>query len=210
MVAPEEQDPSNWLDIPMRQIKSLFRFKPMVVKMRITLKILALSTVLVLPSVGGSLAQPAYTAEEIVQLFVKSANLGKSRAICIGSDAECAAKTSESVDPVNMMINFEYNSDVLTESAKETIIEFAKGINDPRLEIAKFEVEGHTDAYGGDAFNMDLSTRRARTVEQLLVSLGVEASRIKSRGLGEEKPETADPFDPANRRVNARLVMPNG
>ena len=182
----------------------------MVVKMRITLKILALSTVLVLPSVGGSLAQPAYTAEEIVQLFVKSANLGKSRAICIGSDAECAAKTSESVDPVNMMINFEYNSDVLTESAKETIIEFAKGINDPRLEIAKFEVEGHTDAYGGDAFNMDLSTRRTRTVEQLLVSLGVEASRIKSRGLGEEKPETADPFDPSNRRVNARLVMPNG
>jgi outer membrane protein OmpA-like peptidoglycan-associated protein len=57
---------------------------------------------------------------------------------------------------------------------------------------------------------MDLSTRRARVVEELLVSLGVDAERVVSRGLGESKPESADPFDPSNRRVNARLVMPNG
>jgi OmpA-OmpF porin, OOP family len=183
----------------------------MVVKMRSSLKILALGAVLVLPGLGGgAIAQPAYTSEEIVQMFIKSANLGKSRAICIGSDAECAAKVSDTVDPVNMKVNFEYDSDVLTESARETIVEFAKGINDPRLEIAKFELEGHTDAYGGDAFNMDLSSRRAHTVEQLLVSLGVDESRIISRGLGESKPVTADPFAPENRRVNARLVMPNG
>jgi OmpA-OmpF porin, OOP family len=179
--------------------------------MRSFLRSIALSTVLVLPVVGGSaLAEPAYTAEQIVQLFIKSANLGKSRAICIGSDAECTAKPAGPADPVNMMINFEYNSDVLTGDARETITEFAKGINDPRLEIAKFEVEGHTDAYGGDVFNMDLSTRRARVVQELLVSLGVDATRIESRGLGESKPESADPFDPVNRRVSARLVMPNG
>jgi OmpA-OmpF porin, OOP family len=183
----------------------------MVAHMRISFKSLALSAVLVLPGAGGgALAEPAYTAEQIVQLFIKSANLGKSRAICIGSDAECAAKPAGLADPVNMLINFEYNSDVLTRDARETITEFAKGINDPRLEVAKFEVEGHTDAYGGDSFNMDLSTRRARVVEQLLVSLGVDAQRVVSRGLGESKPESADPFDPSNRRVNARLVMPNG
>lgn len=157
-----------------------------------------------------ALADPAYTAEEIVQMFIKSADLGKARAICIGSAEECAAKLAAPADPVNMQVNFEYNSDVLTPAARETLAEFAKGLNDPRLEIATFDVEGHTDAYGGDAFNMDLSKRRAAVVSDTLASLGVDPSRIKASGMGESKPVSDDPFDPMNRRVNARIVLPNG
>jgi OmpA-OmpF porin, OOP family len=159
---------------------------------------------------GSAAAQPAYTAEEIVQMFIKSADLGKARAICIGSAEECAAKNEAPADPVNMQVNFEYNSDVLTPEARETLAEFAKGLNDPRLEVATFDVEGHTDAYGGDAFNMDLSKRRAAVVSDTLASLGVDPSRINAAGMGESKPASADPFDPANRRVNARIVIPNG
>ena len=85
---------------------------------------------------GQAVAQPAYTAEEIVQMFIKSADLGKARAICIGSAEECAAKNDAPVEPVNMQVNFEYNSDVLTPEARETLAEFAKGLNDPRLEVA--------------------------------------------------------------------------
>ena len=109
-----------------------------------------------------------------------------------------------------MQVNFEYNSDVLTPEARETLAEFAKGLNDPRLEIATFDVEGHTDAYGGDAFNMDLSNRRAAVVSETLASLGVNPSRITAHGAGESKPIAADPYDPMNRRVNARIVLPNG
>jgi OmpA-OmpF porin, OOP family len=159
---------------------------------------------------GSAAAQPAYTAEEIVQMFIKSADLGKPRAICIGSAEECAAKADAPADPVNMQVNFEYNSDVLTPEARETLAEFAKGLNDPRLEVATFDVEGHTDAYGGDAFNMDLSERRAAVVSETLASLGVDPSRIKATGMGESKPLSADPYDPMNRRVNARIVLPNG
>jgi OmpA-OmpF porin, OOP family len=159
---------------------------------------------------GSAAGQPAYTAEEIVQMFIKSADLGKARAICIGSAEECAAKADAPAEPVNMQVNFEYNSDILTPEARETLAEFAKGLNDPRLEVATFDVEGHTDAYGGDAFNMDLSKRRAAVVSDTLASLGVDPSRIKATGVGESKPVSADPFDPANRRVNARIVLPNG
>jgi hypothetical protein len=66
-------------------------------------------------------ADPAYKAEQIVQMFIKSADLGKSRAICIGTADECAAKRNAPADPVNMKINFEYNSSILTPEATKTI-----------------------------------------------------------------------------------------
>jgi OmpA-OmpF porin, OOP family len=154
-------------------------------------------------------ADPAYNAEQIVQMFIKSADLGKARAICIGTADECAAKRDAPADPVNMKINFEYNSVVLTPEASKTIEEFAKAINDQRLGVASFEVNGFTDAFGTDEFNMDLSKQRADKVVETLVALGVASERIKANGFGEAKPAVQDPFAPDNRRVEALIVMPS-
>ena len=56
----------------------------------------------------------------------------------------------------------------------------------------KFSVEGHTDSDGDDAFNQTLSEARAKTVMDKLVSMGISADRLKSKGWGETMPVTSN------------------
>ena len=51
-----------------------------------------------------------------------------------------------------------------------------------------FSVEGHTDSDGDDAKNMELSKARGKAVMERLISLGIDANRLKSTGWGESKP----------------------
>ena len=67
----------------------------------------------------------------------------------------------------------------------------------------KIRVEGHTDSAGTEAYNQDLSERRARSVAAALVQQGVQPVRIKTIGFGESRPVSSDPA--ANRRV--RIVI---
>jgi outer membrane protein OmpA-like peptidoglycan-associated protein len=52
----------------------------------------------------------------------------------------------------------------------------------------KIELQGHTDAQGDDAHNLDLSKRRAKAVYDYLVSQGVGADQMTHKGYGETKP----------------------
>jgi OmpA-OmpF porin, OOP family len=65
-------------------------------------------------------------------------------------------------------------------------------------------IEGHTDNVGTEDYNMDLSERRAQSVKEALVQVGVDASRIDTLGLGETSPITDNSTSAArlkNRRV---------
>lgn len=67
------------------------------------------------------------------------------------------------------------------------------------------EIQGHTDSYGSDAYNQDLSERRALSVKNELVSQGVKASRLTTVGFGESQPVESNETDEGrayNRRVN--------
>jgi outer membrane protein OmpA-like peptidoglycan-associated protein len=53
----------------------------------------------------------------------------------------------------------------------------------------KVTIEGHTDSYGGDQLNQQLSTDRAAAVKQyLLANMGIEPYRIQAVGYGEDRP----------------------
>jgi outer membrane protein OmpA-like peptidoglycan-associated protein len=62
-------------------------------------------------------------------------------------------------------------------------------------------IEGHTDAYGSDQYNVDLSKRRAESVGMALVERGIVAKRITIAGKGKHEPLVEDPYDARNRRV---------
>lgn len=73
------------------------------------------------------------------------------------------------------------------------------------------QVEGHTDSTGSESYNMELSTRRAETVKNLLVQRGVDPARILTLAFGETAPMASNDTDygrAQNRRVEIK-VAPN-
>lgn len=77
---------------------------------------------------------------------------------------------------------------------------------------SKMVVEGHTDSQGGQAFNQDLSQRRAQTVRDYLVGRGIAADRVTSQGFGFSR-SVADNKSPEGRANNRRVeivVAPKG
>jgi OOP family OmpA-OmpF porin len=71
---------------------------------------------------------------------------------------------------------------------------------------AKVLLEGHTDHTGTDAYNMDLSKRRADSVKKYLVdNFNADAARISTVGYGKSKP-VASNATAAGRQKNRRVV----
>ena len=67
-------------------------------------------------------------------------------------------------------------------------------------------VEGHTDSVGSDVYNQRLSERRANAVRDYMVSRGISASRIKTKGYGEAKP-IASNMTAEGRAKNRRVEV---
>lgn len=65
-------------------------------------------------------------------------------------------------------------------------------------------LEGNTDSVGAEAYNQKLSEKRANAVKEALVSLGVDANKISTVGLGETNP-IADNATKAGRAENRRV-----
>ncbi|HEX8444285.1 MAG TPA: OmpA family protein [Allosphingosinicella sp.] len=108
---------------------------------------------------------------------------------------------------VDLRLSFELGSAELTAQAREEAKVFAQALQMPSLQSKRFVIEGHTDAQGSRASNLDLSQRRARAVADFLSSLGVSRDRFEVRGYGPDRPlpgRSAASQD--NRRVEAVLV----
>jgi outer membrane protein OmpA-like peptidoglycan-associated protein len=69
---------------------------------------------------------------------------------------------------------------------------------EPKLAV---RVEGHTDAQGSDAYNKELSRKRAEYVAEQLTERGVGRDRLSVVGKGKSEPLSSDPYDSWNRRV---------
>jgi OOP family OmpA-OmpF porin len=68
----------------------------------------------------------------------------------------------------------------------------------------KFEIGGHTDNSGAPRHNLELSQQRAEAVKDELVKLGVDASRLTTKGYGDTKP--IDSNDTPEGKANNRRV----
>lgn len=106
---------------------------------------------------------------------------------------------------LSLPLKFSFDSAQILDSARPQLDALAQGI---RLlpEKQAVVIEGHTDAAGGERYNEDLSQRRARAVQQYLVSVhGIDAQRLRVEAKGEHAPLPGlDPYAPGNRRVQFR------
>jgi outer membrane protein OmpA-like peptidoglycan-associated protein len=96
---------------------------------------------------------------------------------------------------------FDFDSAVLKPGAYSEIDRTAGVLN--RYPQTNILVEGHTDSKGSEAYNQQLSERRAQAVRDALVNRGVDSRRLRVIGYGESQPISSD--DAVNRRVELRI-----
>jgi len=104
-------------------------------------------------------------------------------------------------------VNFEFDSARLRPDALP-ILDAAVATLKQRTEIDVLVV-GHTDSVGTEAYNQRLSERRAKSVMDYLVSKGVAAERLSSKGFGETKPIASNKTEEGraqNRRVELHVL----
>ena len=181
-------------------------------------QIVAATAILALPAMAA--ADPKIKASEIEDHFGKAVycvdgvcevpDLGEPRAVCIGTNTDCAAKNAAKeaaadIKAFDLLITFELGSDRLSAQAQENLAEFAKALSGEKLSQTTFNIDGHTDARGSDGFNKTLSERRAAAVVAFLESQGISRDRLTAKGHGESSPRDEDPFAAVNRRVEATL-----
>ena len=109
---------------------------------------------------------------------------------------------------VRLPVDFEFNSVELKPEAKALLEKVGRALTAPDLETFRFSIEGHTDSIGGEAFNTNLSKRRAEVVQDYLANTGVDQTRLESIGLGEASPVDTNVTD-EGRQHNRRVEIIN-
>ena len=99
---------------------------------------------------------------------------------------------------------FDYDSSVLRAESKRNLDNLASNLSS--FGDSKLLLVGHTDAQGSDAYNLDLSRRRAAAVAAYLESRGVNASRVETAGRGESEPIAENDTD-AGRQQYRRVEI---
>jgi outer membrane protein OmpA-like peptidoglycan-associated protein len=124
--------------------------------------------------------------------------------------ADVRQEQRETIITLNGAVLFEFNRAVLLPIARTRLEEVATALKE-MADGSTMIVEGHTDARGSDDGNLALSQARAEAVVSFLVSRGVEPTRIRAVGRGEEEPvadnRTAE-GRANNRRVEIRVLAP--
>jgi len=101
-------------------------------------------------------------------------------------------------------VAFETASATLTTGSRPVLDAVAQDLKlHPRVQV---ELQGHTDSRGADAYNLELSQRRADSVRDYLIAQGVSGTRLTAKGYGETQP-VADNATAAGRAENRRVVM---
>ncbi len=101
-------------------------------------------------------------------------------------------------------ILFDFDSFELKEQSKENIAKLSEILK--KYEDTNIMFGGHTDSRGSEAYNQDLSEKRARSVAEYAAFTGVDSERMTIVGYGEEQPVATNDTD-AGRQQNRRVEI---
>src|SRR5260221_2421662 len=184
---------------------------------------------------GKAVAADDVTADQIVRALAPAKKAPLTRGLSIAPQADPAAAAAEGrllqnirgratrslsasereeisaiakdKPNIDLEITFDYNSADISTKSLPSVQALGKALTNPDLKGSTFVVAGHTDAVGSDAFNQDLSERRADSVKRYLVEkYSIPGADLVTVGYGETK--LKDPKNPASE-VNRRVQVVN-
>jgi outer membrane protein OmpA-like peptidoglycan-associated protein len=142
---------------------------------------------------------PTAAAEnKLVQKF-----RGRSTRSLSSAEREEIAAIVKDKPKIDLEINFDYNSADISAKSLPSVQALGRALTNNDLKGSTFIVAGHTDAAGGDAYNQDLSERRADAIKRYLVDkYGINGTDLVTVGYGKSKlKDPAQPLAEVNRRV---------
>ncbi len=108
-------------------------------------------------------------------------------------------------------VSFENNSAELKPGSEQVLDQAAQVIiASPGVRV---EVQAHTDSVGSKKYNQKLSEKRASSVREYLISKGVSATQLESKGYGETDPVLSNETEDGrarNRRVELKVKRSPG
>ena len=105
---------------------------------------------------------------------------------------------------MNSEVSFDFNSAEVKPSFRSTLDKVSDIL--ARYQRTHITIVGHTDNVGSDAYNQNLSLRRAQAVADYIESRGVQASRVRTEGRGESQPRASNDTE-AGRQLNRRVEL---
>ena len=141
--------------------------------------VLALTGCQTAPPKGLSPAQIAVLKEQGFKLTDEGWAFGLSGKVLFGSDVES-----------------------LNPASTEIVERIGKALLGTGIE--RVRIDGHTDASGSQAYNEQLSIRRANSVSKVLIGVGMRQENVQSRGLGSSNPVASN--DTVEGRTENRRV----
>jgi len=149
---------------------------------------------------AGPQVDPAAAAAE--GRFVQTIRGRATRSLSVAEREEIAtiAKDKPNID---LEITFDYNSADISAKSLPSVQALGKALTNPDLKGSTFIVAGHTDAAGGEAYNQDLSERRADSIKRFLTDkFGIAGTDLVTVGYGKSKlKDLSNPLAEVNRRV---------
>ena len=123
--------------------------------------------------------------------------------------------TGDPLDPLNpasmlykqRSVFFDYDSTVVKDEYKPLVTAHSRYLSSNRNQ--KVTIEGNTDERGSREYNLALGQRRADSVKQMMILLGVKEDQVESVSFGEEKPRNPGHDETAfseNRRADIRYA----
>jgi outer membrane protein OmpA-like peptidoglycan-associated protein len=144
-------------------------------------------------------ADPAAAAEGRLLQNIR----GRATRSLSASEREEISAIAKDKPNIDLEITFDYNSADISTKSLPSVQALGKALTNPDLKGSTFVVAGHTDAAGGEAYNQDLSERRADSIKRYLTGkYSIAAADLVTVGYGKSKlKDPNQPMAEANRRV---------
>ena len=104
----------------------------------------------------------------------------------------------------DLTVEFAFNSDEITGVAFQEMLELLRFLRE--YPSTNAVIEGHSDSIGAEAYNQQLSERRAQAVVTALTNSGIESRRLSAVGYGESKPIASNATE-EGRQKNRRVTV---